>query len=63
VMFSFSLSAGTRPAGADAKATPTPEPHQNLKGSIEVSVNFHGRDPERIAAALNSAGAKGVRIN
>jgi hypothetical protein len=54
-------TAGTRPAGADAKAGPTPEAHQKLEGSLEVSVDFHGDDPERIATALKGAGAKAVR--
>jgi hypothetical protein len=54
-------TAGTRPAGADAKAAPTPEAHQKLEGSLEVSVDFHGDDPGRIAAALKGAGAKAVR--
>jgi hypothetical protein len=54
-------TAGTRPAGADAKAAPTPEAHQKLEGPREVSVDFHGDDPERIAAALKGAGAKAVR--
>jgi hypothetical protein len=54
-------TAGTRPAGADAKAVPTPEAHQKLEGSLEVSVDFHGDDPERIAAALKGAVAKAIR--
>jgi hypothetical protein len=54
-------TSGTRPAGADAKAAPTPEAHQKLDGSLEVSVDYHGDDPERIAAALRGAGAKAVR--
>lgn len=56
-----SNTVGTRPAGADAKARPTPEQQQKLEGSLEVSVDFHGDDPERIAAALKGAGAKDVR--
>jgi hypothetical protein len=31
-------TSGTRPAGADAKAAPTPEAHQKLDGLLEVSV-------------------------
>jgi hypothetical protein len=54
-------TSGTRPAGADAKAEPTPEARQKLDGSLEVSVDYHGVDPERIAAALKGAGAKAVR--
>jgi hypothetical protein len=54
-------TAGTRPAGADAKAAPTPEAHQKLEGPLEVSVDFHGDEPEPIAAALKGAGAKAVR--
>jgi hypothetical protein len=54
-------TAGTRPAGADAKAAPTPEAHQKLEGSLEVSVDCHGDDPEQIATALKGAGAKAVR--
>lgn len=52
-------TAGTRPAGAEA--APTPEAYQKLEGSLEVSLDFHGDDPERIAAALKSTGAKVVR--
>jgi len=54
-------TSGTRPAGADAKAAPTPEAHQKLDGLLEVSVNCHGGNPERIAAALKGAGAKAVQ--
>lgn len=53
-------TAGTRPAGADAKAPTTPEAYQKLEGSLEVSVDFHGDDPGRIAA-LKGASAKAVR--
>ena len=56
-------TAGTRAAGADAKAAPDPEGHQKLDGSLEVSVDFHGDDPERITDALKGAGAKAVRTN
>lgn len=52
---------GTRPAGADAKSAPAAGGHQKLEGSIEVSVDFHGGDPEKIASALKSVGAKAVR--
>lgn len=54
-------TSGTRPAGPDAKAAPAPEGHQKLEGRIEVSVDFHGDAPEKIADALKSAGAKAVR--
>ena len=54
-------SAGTRAAGADAKAAPEPEGHQKLEGALEVSVDLHGGDPERIANALKIAGATAVR--
>jgi hypothetical protein len=54
-------TVGTRSAGADAKTTPQPEGHQKLESSIEVSVDFHGDDPQRIADALKGAGAKAVR--
>jgi hypothetical protein len=54
-------TAGTRSAGADAKTRPQPEGHQKLEGLIEVSVDFHGDDPEKIADALRGAGAKAVR--
>ena len=56
-------SAGTRAAGADAKAATDPEGHQKLEGSLEVSVDFHGDDPGRITDALKGAGAKAVRTN
>lgn len=52
-------SSGTRSAGADAKAAPTPEgQQQRLEGEIEVSVDFHGDEPEKIGEALEGAGAK-----
>lgn len=46
---------------ADAKDVPKPERHQKLEGALEVSIDFHGDNPERIAAALKDAGAKTVR--
>ena len=54
-------SAGTWAAGADAKAPPPPEGHEKLEGALEVSVNLRGGDPDKIANALRSAGAKVVR--
>jgi hypothetical protein len=54
-------TAGTQPAGSDAKAAPAPEGRQKLEGPIEVSVDFHGDAPEKIADALRGAGAKTVR--
>lgn len=54
-------SAGTRAAGADAKSAPEPEGQQKLEGPLEVSVEFHGDDPNKIADALKSTGAKVVR--
>ncbi|QQO21859.1 hypothetical protein JJB98_18915 [Bradyrhizobium diazoefficiens] len=53
-------TAGTRPAGSDV-AAPAPEAQQKLEGLIEVSVDFHGNAPEKIAGALRGAGAKTVR--
>jgi hypothetical protein len=53
-------TVGTRPAGADEKA-PKPAGHQKLEGPPEVSVDFHGDDPEKISKALKSAGATAVR--
>jgi hypothetical protein len=54
-------TAGTHPAGADVKSAPAPEGHQKLEGLIEVSVDFHGDAPEKIADVLRGAGAKTVR--
>jgi len=54
-------TVGTRPAGPDAKSAPAPESHQKLEGLIEVSVDFHGDSPEKIADVLRDAGAKTVR--
>jgi len=54
-------SVGTRSAGADAKAAPEPERQAPLEGALEVSVDFHGDDPQKIADALKSTGAKVVR--
>lgn len=56
-------TAGSRPAGADAKSAPQPEQGGKLEGPIEVSVDFHGDDPRRIAEALKSAGGMSVRTN
>ncbi|MBH5372832.1 hypothetical protein [Bradyrhizobium glycinis] len=54
-------TVGTRAAGPDVKTAPTPEGRQKLEGLIEVSVDFHGDAPEKIADVLRSAGAKTVR--
>jgi hypothetical protein len=54
-------SAGTHAAGADAKEAPEPEENKRLEGEIEVSVDLHGDNSEKIVEALNSAGAKAVR--
>ncbi|UPJ55232.1 hypothetical protein [Bradyrhizobium sp. 192] len=54
-------TAGTRAAGSDVKAAPAPEGREKLEGVIEVSVDFHGDAPEKIADALKGAGAKTVR--
>lgn len=54
-------TAGTHAAGADVKAAPAPEGRQKLEGLIEVSVDFHGDAPEKIAEVLRGAGAKAVR--
>ncbi|MHB0767824.1 hypothetical protein [Bradyrhizobium sp. 5.13L] len=54
-------TVGTHTAGADAKAAPAPEGRQKLEGLIEVSVDFHGDSPEKIAEALKGAGATTVR--
>ena len=53
-------SSGTQPAGADAPA-PAPQGREKLEGAIQVSVDFHGDEPEKIADALRAAGAKTVR--
>jgi hypothetical protein len=55
-------SAGTHAAGADAKEAPEPEATKQLEGEIEVSVDLHSDDSETIVEALNSAGAKAVRV-
>lgn len=54
-------TTGTRPAGADAKAKPVPEGQQQHEGAIEVSVDFHGDDPDSIVHAMKSTGATTVR--
>ncbi|MBR0799813.1 hypothetical protein JQ615_31025 [Bradyrhizobium jicamae] len=54
-------SSGARAAGTDRKAAPEPETNQKLDGAIEVSVDFHGDGPKRIADALQGVGAKHVR--
>jgi hypothetical protein len=55
-----SNTAGVHAAGADTKAAPEPEGHQKLEGVLEVSVDFHGDEPDKIISALKSAGAKSV---
>jgi hypothetical protein len=47
--------------GRGRQARATPESHQELEGPLEISVDFHGEDPQRIAAVLKIAGAKAVR--
>src|ERR1700743_3431958 len=47
--------------GRGCQARATPESHQKLEGPLEISVDFHGEDPQRIAAVLKIAGAKAVR--
>jgi len=54
-------SSGTRSAGADVKSAPVLEGQQRLEGEIEVSVDFHGDEPDKIAKALKGVGAKTVR--
>lgn len=53
-------SAGTRPAGTEAKTAPAPEEHEKV-GGLRVSVDFHGEDFERVAETLKGAWAKTVR--
>ncbi|WFU34508.1 hypothetical protein QA635_08940 [Bradyrhizobium brasilense] len=53
-------TSGDRPALADVKVKP--KPGEKLGGPIEVSVDFHGDDPKRVADALKSVGAKAVRM-
>lgn len=54
-------TSGERPAGPDAKAAPQPEPGQKLEGPIEVSVDLHGSDSQRVVDAFKDVGAKAVR--
>jgi hypothetical protein len=54
-------TVGKHSAGADTKDVPNPEGHQKLEGPLEVSVDFHGVDPEKIVKALKSAGATAIR--
>ena len=54
-------TVGTLAAGSDAKGAPAPEGREKLEGLIEVSVDFHGDAPQKIADALKDAGAKTVR--
>jgi hypothetical protein len=54
-------SARTHAAAADVKVAPWPEGQQKLDGALEVSVDFHGDDPKKIADVLHSTGAKAVR--
>jgi hypothetical protein len=60
--FSNSSAGRTRqarvPQAPTAKAAPAVEGNQKLERALEVSVDFHGDDAERIAAALNDASAK-----
>ncbi len=54
-------TAGTRLAGADAKAAPEPGTHHSLDGLLEVSIDFHGDDPQKISDTLSAVGARNVR--
>jgi hypothetical protein len=54
-------TVGTRSAGADAKVAPEPDRREKLEDLIEVSVDFHGEDSNKIADALREAGAQAVR--
>lgn len=55
-------TTGSRPSGPDAKTSPAPAGHQPQNGAIEVSVDVHGDDPDRITTALKDSGATTVRI-
>ncbi len=58
-----SNSAGVRAAGADvesghgAQKRGTPE----LGGEIEVSVDYHGSEPEVVREALKAAGSRSIK--
>ena len=58
-----SNSAGVRAAGADVESghgqhkRGTPE----LGGEIEVSVDYHGNEPEVVRAALKEAGSRSIK--
>ncbi|MCP1831629.1 hypothetical protein J2R76_000057 [Bradyrhizobium sp. USDA 4532] len=54
-------TSGDRPAGVVVKTAPRPEQGGKLEGPIEVSVDFHGDNPKRVADVLTSAGAKAIR--
>lgn len=56
-------SAGIKPAGADVESghdyqkRGTPE----LGGEIEVSIDYHGREPEVVREALKAAGSRSIK--
>ena len=58
-----SNSAGVRAAGADVESghgqhkRGTPE----LGGEIEVSVDYHGNEPEVVRTALKEAGSRSIK--
>ena len=54
-------TAGTRRSGADVKVAPEPNRQEKLEGLLEVSIDFHGTDAQKISDALNAVGAKSVR--
>lgn len=56
-------SSGTRSAGADAKSAPAPEGQRKLEGEIEVSVDFHGDEPKKIAQALWAQAQRPFALN
>ncbi len=51
--FDGTNSAGTRPAGSEAKTEPEPEEYEKLEGL--ASVRFLGDDSERIGETLKGA--------
>ena len=56
-------SAGVRPAGADVESGHDYQKRgaPELAGEIEVSVDYHGGEPEVVREALKAAGSRSIK--
>ena len=58
-----SSSAGVRAAGADVESGHGPQKRgtPELGGEIEVSLDYHGHEPEVVGEALKAAGSRSIK--